>query len=348
MPSPDRSGFIKFVRHLPDQIIESEKFLKDVPYQKLRGDIQNIVHLGMGGSAIVGDMLKAYLKNQLNIPLEVHRNYGVPAYVNQNTLCIACSYSGNTEETLSATRAALERRAKILVIASGGKLQELAGENGLPFIQIPAGFPPRQALGYMFFPLLSSLQKLGLFTMPEKEISDTVKILKQLRRENDPDKSLGHCLTSQIARKLYHKIPLIYTAAELLAPVTVRWRNQFNENAKILSFSNVFPELNHNEIMGWEAPPALLEPFCVVLLRDRDESSRNKLRLEVTRKIMQDKNVPIFDVFTEGDPPLARLFSMIYLGDWISYHLALLYRKDPYVIKSIEFLKQKLSEIKDS
>ncbi len=348
MPSPDRSGFIKFVRHLPDQIIESEKFLRTVSFQNIRGDIQNILHLGMGGSAIVGDLLRTYLQNQLQVPLEVHRNYGLPTYVNNNTLCVACSYSGDTEETLSATREALKRKANILAIASGGELQKLAEEHHLPFIQIPAGFPPRQALGYMFFPLIQAFKNLGLITLPEGEISETVKILKQLRQENDPDRSLGRCITSQIARKLYLKIPLIYTAAELLAPVTVRWRNQFNENSKILSFSNVFPELNHNEIMGWEAKPELLQPFCIVLLRDREESPRNKLRLEITRKIMQDKNVPIFDVFSEGESRLARLFSMIYLGDWISYHLALLYKKDPYVIKSIEFLKEKLSETKNS
>ncbi len=344
MHHSDHSGFIKFMRHFPEQIRESALFLSDFPLSKISTEFQNIVVNGMGGSAIAGDILSACLLSELSVPFIVNRNYHAPNFVNKHSLVFSCSYSGNTEETLSATREALDKKATVVALSTGGQLEKLARENDLPFIKIPGGFPPRQALGYMYFPILQLLEKMEVIKPKQKEIQDTIHTLEELRERNDPERTHGHSLANQIAQKLYHRIPLLYTASDCLQPVVVRWRNQFNENSKILAYSNVFPELNHNEIMGWEASSDLVAPFSILMLRDADENPRNRTRLEITRNLLHKKDIPIFEIFTEGNTRMSRIFSMIYLGDWVSYYLALLYNKDPYLIESIQLLKEKLSQ----
>jgi len=291
--------------------------------------------------------LKYYLQTEFEIPFIVNRNYTLPNFISKKTLVFACSYSGNTEETLNATRMAIKKKATVIGLASGGKLESLLTENKMTFIKIPEGYPPRQALGYLFFPLLSLLQHIGLISPKNEEINETLTVLKDIRKRSDPTKIHDHNLSDLIAKKLYKKVPVIYTAAEFLYPVVTRWRNQFNENSKVLAFSNVLPELNHNEIMGWEAHPDVLKGFNILFLRDEEEFSRNRKRLEISKDIFNKNGIPIFEVFAEGKSLLSRIFSLIYIGDWISYYLALLYKKDPIKIDSIQLLKDTLSTIKD-
>jgi glucose/mannose-6-phosphate isomerase len=301
----------------------------------------------MGGSAIVGDLLKYYLQGELDIPFIVNRNYTLPNFVGEKTLVLACSYSGNTEETINSTKMAIEKKATVFGLASGGKLEQLMNDHNLIFIKIPDGYPPRQALGYMFFPLLNLLQHLGLARPKNEEINETITVMQAIRKRSDPTRIHDHNLSNLIAQKLYKRIPVIYTAADFLYPVVTRWRNQFNENSKVLAFSNVLPELNHNEIMGWEAPPEVLQNFNILFLRDDAEFSRNQKRLEISKDIFHKNRVPIFEVFAEGKSLLSRIFSLIYIGDWVSYYLALLYKKDPHKIDSIQLLKETLNAIKD-
>lgn len=346
MQSSDQSNFIKFLRHLPEQIKDAEKIIMETHFEDLPGEYNKIVLLGMGGSAIAGNFLASYLSRELAIPLLVNRNYFLPKFVDQKTLVIASSYSGNTEETLSAARQALERKATLIAQTSGGELKEIAETEGIPVINVPDGFPPRQALGYMFFTSLLTLVKIGLIKSRKKEINETRSVLKNIREHNDPEKNRRRNLSSHIAQELYNKVPIVYTAASMFQPLVVRWRNQFNENSKMLAFSNVFPELNHNEIVGWQANKSLLRCFSVLFLRDAAEYPRNKKRLEITRDIFRKNKIPVFEVFSEGKSDLARMFSLIYMGDWVSYHLALLYKKDPIQITNIDYLKNELSKFK--
>ncbi len=347
MHTSDQSNFYQFICDFPNQIEEAPALIKNLDIKSLKKDFDHVILTGMGGSAIAGDLLNHYLQSEFPLPFIINRNYTLPNFVGPRSLVIACSYSGNTEETLNATQMAIQKKATITGLASGGKLEKIFKEKDIPFIKIPEGYPPRQALGYMFFPLLNLFQHLGLINPKNQDISETVKILKNLRERNNPKVSHSHNLCNHIAQKLYEKVPIIYTAAEFLYPVLVRWRNQFNENSKVLAFSNVFPELNHNEIMGWEAPAEVLKNFNVVFLRDEFELPRNQKRLEITKDMFQKNDVPVFEVFGEGTSMLSRIFSMIYIGDWVSYYLALLYEKDPFKIDSIQFLKESLSHYND-
>lgn len=347
MLTSDHSNFFQFICDFPSQVEEAPALIKNLDLKSIKKNFNLLVLTGMGGSAIAGDLLIHYLQNEFPIPCMVNRNYTLPNFIDGKTLIISCSYSGNTEETLNATRMALEKKASLIGISSGGKLEELFKKKNLPFIKIPSGYPPRQALGYMFFPLLNLFQHLGFIEPKTREINETIKTLKELRERSNPSKTHSHNLCNHIAQKLYRKIPILYTATEYLYPVLVRWRNQFNENSKVLAFSNVFPELNHNEIMGWEAPHEVLENFNVVFLRDESEMPRNAKRLEITKEIFKKNHVPVFEVFGEGNSLLSRIFSIIYIGDWVSYYLALLYEKDPYKIDSIQFLKDSLNRFND-
>jgi len=313
----DHHNFIKFLNDFPAQLKEAQEIYESSSVDIDFARVKQIVFAGMGGSAISGDLVSAYLADRLTVPAIIHRGYDLPEFVNAETLVIGSSYSGNTEETISSIQQGLAKGAQVLAISSNGEVEKLANENGFTLIKIPGGLPPRQALGYLFVRF-------------------------------DPKQSQGNNLAHHIAQTLYHTIPVIYTAVPYLYPVPVRWRNQFNENSKIMAFSNVFPELNHNEIMGWEGPPEVNRLFRVIILRDPGESERNRQRVEITKTIIKDKGIPVLEIFAEGKSKLARMFSLIYTGDWASYYLAMINEKDPIRIDSIDLLKKKLSELKQS
>jgi len=340
----DHSNFIRFIEEFPEQVKESDELVKKVDIPISRSDLQHLVISGMGGSAIAGDLLLAYVQDELNVPGVVNREYQLPAFVNEHSLVIAISYSGNTEETLSSVEQALHKNARVVGIASGGELENICKKNQLPFIKVPGGYPPRQALGFLFFSVLNVLEKIQLIEFKKADKKETLAVLGELRERLGPQSSFGHNLANHIAQTLYHTVPVIYTAVPYFYPIPVRWRNQFNENSKVMAFSNVFPELNHNEIMGWEGPRQVNQHFRVILLRDREESSQNKKRVEITKQILKNKKIPVLEVFSEGKSRLARMFSLIYTGDWASYYLAMINEKDPITIDSIDFLKKKLKE----
>ncbi len=344
----DHHNFIRFLNDFPAQLKEAQTIYESATIQVDFSRVKNIVFAGMGGSAISGDLVSAYLADRLLVPTLIHRGYDLPVFVDGQTLVFGSSYSGNTEETISSIEQALEKGAQVVAITSNGKVAQMSQEKGFSVIQIPGGLPPRQALGYLFVPLLLLLSESPL-TSGEKENLDSVfKIISELQHRYDPQKSQGNNLAHHIAQTLYHTIPVIYTAVPYLYPVPVRWRNQFNENSKVMAFSNVFPELNHNEIMGWEGPPEVNTHFRVIILRDPGESERNRQRVEITKTIIKDKGIPVLEIFAEGETQLARMFSLIYTGDWASYYLAMINEKDPIRIDSIDLLKKKLSELKKS
>ncbi len=339
------SRFLSLLQKFPEQISTSLSLMKNFSIPIQASDIQHIVISGMGGSAISGDLLLGYAGEQLSLPVYINRDYSVPKYVNQHTLFIALSYSGDTEETLTATREALSRSAKVVVISSGGEMKTFCLQNNCPFVEIPTGYPPRQALGYLFIPLLKILETIGCIQVPQADYAESVALLKTMAERYHPDKSFGNNLANHIAQSIYHAIPICYAGAPYLYGVPIRWRNQFNENAKVLAFSNNFPELNHNEIMGYEGLYEVNKYFRVILLRDPDEHPRVQERIRITKRILKQQKILFGEVFAEGQSRLARLLSMVYTGDWASYYLALLNEKDPLAIDSINYLKQQLSEV---
>ncbi|MBU4562720.1 bifunctional phosphoglucose/phosphomannose isomerase, partial [bacterium] len=214
-------------------------------------NFKNIVVLGMGGSAIGGDLLSNYLADELSIPIVVIRGYDIPGFVDENSLVFAVSYSGNTEETISALKKCLEAKARIIALTSGGKLAVLSQENNFPVIKVPAGIQPRAAISYLFFPILKALERLSLIKEKVSEIEETFNTLKELSKEYCAKSPSENNLAKKVALSLYQHLPLVYGSEGLLEAVAMRWKTQINENSKWPCFWNVFPELDHNEIVGY-------------------------------------------------------------------------------------------------
>ncbi|MBA7491520.1 hypothetical protein ES702_02067 [subsurface metagenome] len=338
----DKSQMGKILINFPQQCEGAVKIGRDFPISGEYKDINKVLAIGMGGSAIGGDLLRSYLFKDLGIPLIVNRNYKIPHFVGQDTLIFASSYSGNTEETLSAYQEAHKRGAKIIGLTSGGKLKEYCQRDGNPVIIIPSGFPPRTALGYLFFPLIMILERLKLIRNKMEEIEETIKILTKLSRELGPREKGNRA--KRLAQELYNKVPVVYSSSEYFEPVALRWKDQFNENSKVFAIWNLFPELNHNEIVGWEILEEITKNFIIILIRDRDDFERIKVRMDITKSIIKKKVSGINEVWSEGSSLLARIFSLIYLGDFISFYLAILNGVDPTPVKMIDLLKKELAK----
>ncbi len=307
----------------------------------------NIVFTGLGGSAIGADLVRSYLSGGKRMPIFVNRDYSLPDFVGRDTLLFACSYSGNTEETLSAYQEAGRRKSKRMVISSGGRLARLADKDNIPLVKMPAddSMPPRAALGYSFFIPLLLLAKMHLIPSAQAAALQTIRDLKKLRDEEiGPEIKTQNNLAKQLAERIYGNFPIIYGAAHHIDAVVTRWRTQLAENAKWLSSSHLFPEMNHNEIVGWENPQELLERFLVIVLRDKADHPRIKSRMDITRSIINKVAKDTIEVSSIGKSLLSRIFSLIYIGDMVSFYLAVLNGVDPTPIKRIDYLKAKLKE----
>ena len=307
-------------------------------------NFKNIVVLGMGGSAIGGDLLSDYLADELSIPIVVIRGYDIPKFVDENSLVFTVSYSGNTEETISALKKCLEAKARIIALTSGGKLAVLSQENNFPVIKVPAGIQPRAAISYLFFPILKALERLGLIKEKSSEIDETIRILKDLSREYCAKSPSENNLAKKVALSLYLYLPLIYGSEGLLEAVAMRWKTQINENSKWPCFWNVFPELDHNEIVGYEIENNINRQVKIIYLQDKEGLSRVEQRQKITRKIIQGKVAEFMVCPTKGKGKMSRMFSLIFLGDLASYYLAILNQVDPSPVACIEDLKKELAK----
>jgi glucose/mannose-6-phosphate isomerase len=306
-------------------------------------DFRNIVFIGMGGSAIGGDLVRSYLTGRLMIPFTICRNYQLPEYVDDETLVIASSYSGNTEETLAAVDDALGRKAMMVAMTTGGMLAEVARVNSMPCLSLPTGLQPRAALGYSFVPVLVLMEKLGLIKDAVKEITSTIEWLKHERELHIEDLPVGDNAGKQVAAFIHGKIPIIYCGPTLTDTVGVRWKGQLSENSKTLAFVNQYPEFNHNELVGWSA---ILKPhashFVVIQLRDEDDHPRIQRRMTIVKGLIEKQGVKVLEIESTGKTPLQRMFSLIQFGDFVSYYLAILNGVDPTPVDAIEKLKKAL------
>ncbi len=329
MKKIDKSNMFETLSSFYKQFTEAREFVKKIPKMK----IDSIVIAGMGGSGISGDILQAYLKREMRIPITVVKNYSLPGFVDKNTLIIVNSYSGNTEEALSVYKEARKIRAKIICVASGGLLERHCKKDRVELIKIPSGIPPRTALGYSFVPMLLMLQKLGLVKNKNSEISETARLLRKMSRELSKKNSISEKLAKSIGKR----IPIIYSSEELY-PVAYRWSTEFNENSKCLAFSKSLPEQNHNEI---NAIPTTKENIFVIMIRDKKDNKRIQKRFTFLKSILP-RQIPCQEIWTRGNSALARIFSAIYIGSFCSYYLAIRKDIDPSPVKVIEKLKKTL------
>jgi glucose/mannose-6-phosphate isomerase len=238
----------------------------------------------------------------------------------------------------------MKRRAKILCISSNGVTEHLARKGRAPFISIPGGLPPRTALGYSFFPLLLTLTSLGFARNKAKEIRETLELLEsRAALYADPGAPDNRAL--RLAESLQHRLAVCYSSTERFDAVNTRWRGQIAENGKALAFGHVLPEMNHNELVGWKVLGDLMKDIQVFFLRDKDDHPRVGVRMEITAGIIRKYTPHVTEVWSEGTSLLARMFSLISLGDWMSFYLAILHREDPTPVLVIDHLKRELGKL---
>ena len=340
----DRSNYFRLLVEFPQQVEEAVQIARAAEVKLSVRGIQKIVITGLGGSAISGDLLRSYLADQIRIPIFVNRHYSLPEFVGKNTLVFVSSYSGNTEETTAAHRQATKRAAKIVCISSDGETASMANRYRQPLIMIPRGLPPRAALGYSFFPMLITLNKLRLVKVNQSAWKETVSLLKALSERYRNVDSM-HNVAIDLATRLKNRLPVVYSATERFDSVNLRWRGQLAENAKVLAFGNVLPEMNHNELVGWRVLKNLMKNIAVVILRDKGDHRRVQKRMDITNDIVGEFAAYVTEVQSEGDSVLARMFSLIYLGDWVSFYLAVLNGVDPTPVKVVDYLKLQLAKV---
>jgi glucose/mannose-6-phosphate isomerase len=304
---------------------------------------KNIVIIGMGGSAIGGEILKDWLHQKIQIPIEVCRDYILPAYVDKDTLIFANSYSGNTEETIKSFLEAKKRQCRIIAITSGGKVGELCRKLDIIQIKIPSGLQPRVAIPYLFFPLPIILERIGILSSVETELEETIRIIKKIVAANSPEIITKENMAKKIAIDILGTIPIIYGFRQY-SSISYRMKSQFNENSKILCKTGIFPEINHNETVGYEAPLNILNKFSIILIRDSQESPEIKNRIEVTSNLVFGRVKKIIEINAKGSGRLAKMFSVLCLGDFVSVYLALLQNKDPTPVKIIDSIKRELAK----
>jgi glucose/mannose-6-phosphate isomerase len=324
---------LEYVRRMPEEIEEALTF--EIP--KVDSDVSRVLFLGMGGSAISGDLARAYLSD-LPVQAEIIRGYDLPPYVDDTTLVFATSYSGNTEETLSAFTKACDSGARIVAVTTGGELGSRADERGIPVVRVPVGLPPRAALGWLFTPLIRMLGEAGLVRDRTGELRDLVGFLRSLQEEFEGQEALPR----ELSEKFYLRLPLIYSSVRLF-PVATRWRTQINENAKAFVHVAELPEMNHNEIAGIQNPKERLEECWAVFLLDADDHPRVSRRIHETETLIRDSVMGVTTVESRGSNPLERTFHLLYLGDYVSVYLAQAYAEDPVSIERIDELKRRLS-----
>ncbi len=312
----------KIILEFPNQFrkgIESAEKVKPI------GRFKKILVCGMGGSALAGDVLKMWLESQkIELPISIYKNYKLPFWANKDYLVIVISYSGNTEESVSAFKEAIKKKLALAAITSGGKLEKLCIENKIPIVLIPKGFQPRMVLGFQFSALAKILMNCKMLKNKTKEILSLEKTLnpKLLKKRGE-----------KIAKKLKSKIPVIYSSYSMRTLANI-WKVKFNENSKTPAFSNFFPELNHNEMVGFER---VKDIFHLIILKDKDPKTAK--RMQLTSNILKIKTDFIE---LKGKTMLEKIFSNILLSDWTSFYLAKRESIDPIPVKIVEEFKERL------
>lgn len=335
----DSASYMKtLVDQFPQQIRQMVSQLKkQTPEisQTLRQPIHQILFLGQGGSGIAGSIWADLLKNSLQIPVYSNKTYDIPLWVGANTLVITCSYSGNTEETLTAFKQAQIKGSQIGVITSGGDLLKEAQNATLPLVLLPDGMPPRACFGYAFTAIAGLLITFGLVSSDilQKLDSAAKNVLKQQSNIQQEGK--------EIARKIHKTIPIIYTGSENEG-LGIRWRQQINENGKQLCWHHTFPELNHNELIGWSST---YSEVSVLVIKSQYDHPRVSLRMEILEEIFERYTEEVITIESAANGPFEELLQLIWLGDYLSLSIAAYKQVDPLEIDNINLLKTKMANL---
>ncbi len=296
---------------------------------------KNVVISGLGGSGIGGTMVAQLVNSTSGIPVIINKGYTIPAFVNEDTLFIASSYSGNTEETLQALDLAIQAKAKVACLTSGGKILEIAKQHHFPYSIMPSGFPPRSAFGYSSTQLMYLLYKFSVINLDfEKQLQNVVELLHK-NLANIQQEAL------QIAQKISNKLVVIYSEDQYEG-VAIRFRQQINENSKNLCWHHVIPEMNHNELVGWTEMHTNIVP---IFLRTQDEFERNTTRFEINKSIISKYVPEILEIHSKGDSMLERMYYLIHLTDWVSLYISEIKQIDVTEVKVIDYLKSELAKV---
>jgi glucose/mannose-6-phosphate isomerase len=337
----DKSNMINFCLNSAKLYGEAAKLAQKIQVNYRKPN--NVIVAGMGGSGIGGDLLKDWARNKTDVPIEVNREYQLPAYADKRTLVLITSFSGDTEESLGAFLDALKRKCMIFCVSSGGALLENAERLNVPYLRVPGDMPPRAALPYLFVPLLLEAEKIGLVSGVSAELSEAVALLEKISNNNSPQKPAAENLSKTLALGIGQTVPVVYGFG-FYRSVAQRFKTQFNENSKIPAKWEVFSELNHNEIVGWEGAGELGKCFSAIFIRDEEEPTEIRSRIEITKELVGKAGVGLFEVQAQGKSPLAKMLSTICIGDFASMYLAILHGVDPTPVKTINYLKDTLKE----
>jgi glucose/mannose-6-phosphate isomerase len=324
----------KLITAFPQNILDALAIAEAQTFQQPKLPIHTIVICGMGGSGIGGKIVAQWVEKESPIPVIVLQDYDLPTFVNEHTLVIGSSYSGNTEETLAAVKQAKTKGAHIMGITSGGELESFCASNNYDYVIVPGGNPPRSATAFSIVQLINIFVKFGI-------ISDAN--LAEMRKSSDlliQESESIHALAKKIADFLYGKVGVIYSSPQYEA-IAIRARQQFNENSKYLSWHHTIPEMNHNELVGWGCGD---DRFAVLMLHTNDMNPRNQKRFEITKSTIEKKAAGVMDIEGIGATQIEKSFYLIHLVDWASYYLCELNKVDIMDIVVIDFLKDELSK----
>ena len=324
---------------LPRQVEEGWRLGYAAPLPPIPAPPAHLIVSGMGGSAIGGDLLSAVLEPRLPLPLVVVRDSRLPSYVGPRSVVIATSYSGETEETLAAADQAVRAGASVLAITSGGRLAEIARDR---VVRIPRVLAPRAALGYLMVSALAALDRWGLCDPCAGDVRDAAAVLREVASEIGPLVPTPRNKAKRLAGRLSGCVPAIYAGSPEVEAVARRWKTQFNENSKVFATWNTFPELTHNEIVGWSGPPEFLKSVAVIVLLGGEESDRAMRRIRSTSELAFQRAADVHEVRGRGGNRLSRLLSLVLLGDVTSVYVAYLRDVDPTPVDAIDAIKSRM------
>ncbi|MDQ2854610.1 MAG: bifunctional phosphoglucose/phosphomannose isomerase [Chloroflexota bacterium] len=341
----DSGDMLGRVQELPRQLAQARRVAASVKLPSSHTDVDAICVLAMGGSAIGAELVAGIAGDRLRVPLVVHRDYGLPAWVSKRTLVIAASHSGETVETASAAGEARSRGLPLVVISTGGKLGTTAAEDGTPYLRYESPGQPRAAIGFGIGLMHELLAGAGLLTDPDP-LGPAVEALEAVLERNAPSVATDASPAKQLAWSIFGRIPIIYGAGAM-APVAHRWKTQMNENAKAWATFEPMPEANHNAIEGSLNPRELSDALYVIELRDPAEAPEIAARYEVVNELLGERATNRSVVWAEGPSPLARVLGGVAFGDLVSVYLAILYQTDPTPVTLLSMLKQRLARSTD-
>jgi glucose/mannose-6-phosphate isomerase len=340
----DSANMLQHIEALADHLADSWALgqLHDLPAEL--GQVRQVVIAGMGGSSISGELAARLIEDSSRVPVFVNRDYDLPLFAaGSDTLVIALSHSGNTEETLSATRCAIERETRLLAITTGGNLAPFASEAGGTVCVYQYDAPPRAALGWLYGQVLAVLSRLNIAPDLAGDVREAVSLMQRSQPRYSPDTPTTRNIAKRIAGQLVERFPVIWGAG-LLAPVARRWKTQMNENAKTAAFFELLPELNHNAVVGVGFPSDLMHKLAIMQLRSPAyDHTRVAIRHQATHDLFLQEGILTDLIDARGESRLAQQMSLIQLGDYVSYYLALANQADPTPIGPIDTLKAKLA-----